>query len=58
MKRYLAATAVLIAGVLYLGVWAMLDQRRDQMLSDETAAASDEYPCHACERGSAWRFSA
>ena len=26
MKRYLAATAVLIAGVLYLGVWAMLDQ--------------------------------
>ena len=37
---------------------ATLDQRRDQMLSDETAAASDEYPCHACERGSAWRFSA
>ena len=37
---------------------ATLGQCRDQMLSDETAAASDEYPCHACGRGSAWRFSA
>ena len=27
-------------------------QRRDEVLSDEAAAACNQYPCHAGERGS------